>query len=147
MAVVLILSGITIIIFSLYSLLKEAKGPKGSNFQDILEDSTHSMDDTKMLIGEMRREFAETILELQQEIIRLKEGNSVVEEQITDSESEEAQDLKDMGGERETANSYNNVKINDIEKLLKEGYSIDEISEKLEINKGEILLIKDLYLK
>lgn len=41
----------------------------------------------------------------------------------------------------------NNVKIDDIEKFMKKGMSIDHISEELGIGKGEILLIKKLYLK
>ena len=42
---------------------------------------------------------------------------------------------------------YNSVRVNDIQKLYQQGYSIDQISEELGISKGEILLIKDLYLK
>ncbi|APM38557.1 hypothetical protein [Clostridium kluyveri] len=44
--------------------------------------------------------------------------------------------------ERETGN---NVKIHKIRELLKEGMSINEVSEKTGIDKGEVLLIKELY--
>jgi hypothetical protein len=147
MAIILILFGITIIIYSLYSLLKETESPKENSFKAILKDSADNIDDTKVLIGEMRREFAETILELQKEIISLRENTSVAEEHIGDSESIVIGDFNVESYKSETPYSVNSIRINDIERLLKEGYSIDEISEKLEVNKGEILLIKDLYLK
>jgi hypothetical protein len=43
--------------------------------------------------------------------------------------------------------SGNNVKVNEIKTMLDEGLSIDEISEKIGIGKGEVLLIKELYIK
>lgn len=39
------------------------------------------------------------------------------------------------------------VKYEEIDKLLREGFSVDEISEKLNMGKGEVLLIIELYLK
>lgn len=39
------------------------------------------------------------------------------------------------------------VKYNEISDLLKQGFSVDEISEKLNMGKGEVLLIIELYLK
>lgn len=41
----------------------------------------------------------------------------------------------------------NNVKVTEIKTMLDEGLSVDEISEKIGIGKGEVLLIKELYLK
>lgn len=41
----------------------------------------------------------------------------------------------------------NNVKVNEIKTMLDEGLSIDQISEKIGIGKGEVLLIKELYIK
>lgn len=43
--------------------------------------------------------------------------------------------------------NQNNVKVTEIKTMLDEGLSIDEISEKIGIGKGEVLLIKELYLK
>lgn len=39
------------------------------------------------------------------------------------------------------------VKYEEINNLLKKGFSVDEISEKLNMGKGEVLLIIELYLK
>ncbi len=41
----------------------------------------------------------------------------------------------------------NNIRINEIKKMLDENLPMDEIAEKLNIGKGELLLIKDLYIK
>ena len=43
--------------------------------------------------------------------------------------------------------SHNNIKINEIKRMIDEGLSVDEISEKIDIGKGEVLLIKELYIK
>ncbi|KZL94156.1 hypothetical protein [Clostridium magnum] len=43
--------------------------------------------------------------------------------------------------------NQNNIKVTEIKTMLDEGLSIDEISEKIGIGKGEVLLIKELYLK
>lgn len=41
----------------------------------------------------------------------------------------------------------NNVKVAEIKSMLDNGLSVDEISEKIGIGKGEVLLIKELYIK
>jgi hypothetical protein len=46
------------------------------------------------------------------------------------------------------SNETNNVnKISEIGELLAKGFSIDDICEKFQMGRGEILLIKELYLK
>lgn len=84
----------------------------------------------------MRKEFAETILELQKEIIDLKE-KAYGEEKINSSEEgveEISREAIETDTEKESV--YNGVKVNDIQKLYAEGYSLEEISEKLGISKG-----------
>ncbi|KOR25874.1 hypothetical protein [Clostridium sp. L74] len=41
----------------------------------------------------------------------------------------------------------NSIKVNKVNKLLKEGRTVEEICEILNIGKGEVILIKELYLK
>lgn len=41
----------------------------------------------------------------------------------------------------------NSVKVNEIKAMIDQGLSVDEISEKIGIGKGEVLLIKELYIK
>ncbi|NLZ48087.1 MAG: hypothetical protein GX895_04735 [Clostridiales bacterium] len=147
MAIILILFGIIIIFFSLSSLIKEGRNSEVNSFKTIYEDKKEEVKDTDLIIAEMRKEFAETILELQKEIIDLRE-KSFAASDFNISQNEEVEtynesDENDMGKD----SIYNGVNVNDIQELYQQGYSIDEISEKLGISKGEILLIKDLYLK
>lgn len=48
---------------------------------------------------------------------------------------------------KDNKSSGNNVKVTEIKTMLDQGLSVDEISEKIGIGKGEVLLIKELYLK
>lgn len=41
----------------------------------------------------------------------------------------------------------NNVKVTEIKAMLDKGLSVDEVAEKIGIGKGEVLLIKELYIK
>lgn len=147
MAIALIILGITIIIFSLYSLIKESRNSEINSFQAVYENKKKDIKDTDISIAELRKEFAETILELQKEIIELKEKIST-NDKLNWSENEVLEiNEKEDDSDTEKESVYNGVKVNDIQNLYMQGYSIDEISEKLGISKGEILLIKDLYLK
>ena len=147
MAIILTLLGITIIVFSISSLIKESRNSNINSFQTVYEHKKKDIKDTDIIIGEMRKEFAETILELQNEIMDLREKSSAGNNFKPPQDEEEVivSELHDSDTEKESV--YNGLKVNDIQKLYQQGYSIDQISEKLGISKGEILLIKDLYLK
>ncbi|MCS4467817.1 helix-turn-helix domain-containing protein [Clostridium botulinum] len=41
----------------------------------------------------------------------------------------------------------NSTKVNEVSKLLEEGHTVEEICEILNIGKGEVILIKELYSK
>ena len=147
MPIILTLLGIIIIIFSLSSLIKESRNSQLNNFQVVYENKKEDISDIDLKIGEMRTEFAETILELQQEIIDLRERTSTAKD--IDSQDKQVEENTSESSEISTEKEsvYNSVRVNDIQKLYQQGYSIDQISEELGISKGEILLIKDLYLK
>ncbi|HCW03631.1 MAG TPA: hypothetical protein DGK91_03250 [Clostridium sp.] len=147
MPIILTLLGIIIIIFSLSSLIKESRNSQLNNFQVVYENKKEDISDIDLKIGEMRTEFAETILELQQEIIDLRERTSTAKD--IDSQDKQVEENTSESSETSTEKEsvYNSVRVNDIQKLYQQGYSIDQISEELGISKGEILLIKDLYLK
>lgn len=147
MAIILILFGITIICFSLYSLVKENYKPKENSFKTIFKDSSDSLTDTQLLVGQMRREFAETILELQREIVSLRGGTLSEDEDIVEVETEVFPENEADEAQSVDNSTLNSIRINDIERLLSQGHSVEEISEQLEVTKGEILLIKNLYLK
>lgn len=107
----------------------------------------------------MRKEFAETVLELQEEIEELKnkidtkenteidenKDKEIFDDEITNVSSGPSQNEK-AADDKEQENS-NNVKVNEIEKLVKKGLSVEEIAEELGIGKGEVLLIKELFIR
>ncbi|MBI6873108.1 hypothetical protein [Clostridium aciditolerans] len=210
-AVGLLLIGILLIALNINAIRKEKR-----TFSNVLEHSENSMKDYDLEIGKLRKEFAETVLELQREIEDLKADRELSEndiyiednhrsdnkEKIEDNYKNEDYALNKMdveyeniSGSNDVINSIdvnenntfvnyliddstpingidennteeeninknneayqkkgssvkrNNVKVDEISKLLDEGLSVDEISEKIGIGKGEVLLIKELYIK
>ncbi len=150
----LLLIGIVLIVFN-FKAIKNEK----NNFKDTFNDVSNNLKDYDFEIGKLRREFAETLLELQEEIENLKYNKNNIEEKQVEvlklkddnintmvlKNKEEAVDEKKPNAQNDV--EINNIKVNDIKEMIGEGLSIDSISEKLGMGKGEILLIKKLYLK
>lgn len=167
MLIVLLIIGITIIVFSLKSMKKE------SGFSQILSYEEKKIDDVDVRIGKLRREFSETILDLQLEIEELKEeisnfkskgnviynDNNLKEQDVINEISIHNINKNDRNYELDNNNmekiyhtyneefEKNSVKIEQIRELCKKNISVEEIAEKLEMGKGEVLLIKELYIK
>lgn len=183
----------TIILFIIGSLLIflniRVINKEKNSFQGILGETSKNMKEFEVEIGKVRREFAETLLELQTEISNLekklednsgarhnmhieenkeinkksvdeeleyhKDGKKNYDKEIIDIEKndskienfqeieEQIEDKKD----KEKKENKNSIKIKEIEKLIVKGLSIEEIADTLKISKGEILLIKELYLE
>lgn len=206
-AVGLLLIGILLIALNANAIRKEKR-----TFSNVLEHSENSMKDYDLEIGKLRKEFAETILELQREIENLKadrelsendiyieddyrsnnkENNYKNKDYILNKKDIKYENISDDNGvinsidvnenntfvnyliddsttingidennteeninksneayqKKDSSVKHNNVKVDEISKLLDEGLSVDEISEKIGIGKGEVLLIKELYIK
>lgn len=177
----------TIILFIIGSLLIvlniRAINKEKNSFKGILGETSNNMKEFEVEIGKLRREFAETLLELQTEICDLEkrlEGNSSVNnntyieknneinKKSVDEELEYHKDAKEnydkesihtekydsnienvekIEEKRKDKENNNSIKIKEIEKLMKKDLSIEEIADTLKISKGEILLIKELYLE
>ncbi|MFL0269632.1 hypothetical protein [Candidatus Clostridium radicumherbarum] len=196
MVLILIGIGLLLIIFNIRAIKKEK-----NSFKNIFIHTEEDMEEFDVKISELRREFSETILELQKEIVILKENcqsSKSIKETINNSEDYKAEHSNDiMESEIDEVNDThlnnldetkimeetevieenqvqfddeimdskeklsnikenvinndnelsNNIKIDEINKLLALGLSIEEISEKLSIGRGEVLLIKELYLR
>jgi hydroxymethylpyrimidine pyrophosphatase-like HAD family hydrolase len=144
----LLVIGIALVVFNIRAIKKEK-----SSFNNIFRNTEEDMREFEVRLGEVRREFSETILELQKEIQELKKtytneindakDNEKIHEEINKEINKEVEN--DTLIENKTTN--NSVKIEEINKLLVKGYSVEEISKRLAIGKGEVLLIKELYLK
>lgn len=190
-AVGLLLIGVFLIAININTIRKEK-----NSFSTILNNSENNMKDYELEIGKLRKEFAETILELQKEIEELKaERKSDTQHKYLENDDENNKDLhKEYKDEKNIDNILNNkmveieniindinydvirnenqvakddveeiinddknkekgnssknsIKIDEISRLLDEGLSVDEIAEKIGMGKGEVLLIKELYIK
>lgn len=162
MLVVLIFIAVLIIIFSLKGL-KESQ-----SFSEVLINTSEEIDDVDVRIGKLRREFSETILDLQLEIQELKEemvkcnskeeiksSDNIKEENITSNKIylrdgnmvEYKVNTQNDEKECKVDLSENSIKVEQIKELYNQNFSLEEIAEKLELGKGEVLLIEELYLK
>jgi hypothetical protein len=165
MGLFLLVIGIILIIFNLKAIKREK-----SSFKNVFHNTEEELMEFEVRLGEVRREFSETILELQKEILELKkeslsdnEINKAKEDKKIDEEiieetvgaafqNEEIKEeqIKLLGNNHiniENNTKNNSVKIEEINKLLHDGFTIEEISIKLGVGKGEVLLIKELYLR
>ncbi len=163
--IILIIVGIFLIALNFNAMRKEKK-----SFQEKLNVKQNEMGNCELEIGKMRKEFAETILELQKEIEDLKtQGNQnsyetilseeasegpeekLMEEEIEDikrnQDNTEGEPKKSENSNKVTEEYGNNIKIDEIRGLLKDNISVSDICEKTGIGKGEVLLIKELYAK
>ena len=159
--IILIIAGILLVVLNFNAVRKEKK-----SFQDKLNVKQSEMGNCELEIGKIRKEFAETILELQKQIEDLKtQGkqdsyedilSEEVEEKLVEEEIEDIKDDEDNteeepkkseNSDKVTEEYTNNVKIDEIRGLLKDNISVSDICEKTGIGKGEVLLIKELYVK
>jgi hypothetical protein len=175
MPLILITIGIVLIIYNYRSLGKENKMTReddGLNisFQSILQDNKEELNDYKIEIGLLRRDIAESLTEIQEEIIeirnelnKLKDGKEVYENKSNlDSEYSKVDEIIEkvdkisfassniddgIISEIDFSESSNSNKTESIRKLLKEGFSEEEICYELSVSKGEVLLVKGLFKK
>jgi hypothetical protein len=152
MPILIILAGVLLIYFNYKGLKKEDK-----SFLSILHNEEENISDTDLEIGKLRREFSETILELQKEIIELKEvkqynypkDNSY---QLQDNTNDEKytkidtiiDDEIDIAQEENETENQVISRMNVIKDLIDKGYTDEDICESLSMGKGEVLLIKSL---
>lgn len=124
MAIILIIFGITLIIVNIKAINK-----KENSFGNMLKYKKEDISEVQIEIGQIRQDVAESLTEMQQEILELK--NLIKEKKELQEEAEIEE------------NSFN--KKSKIIELIKEGYSEDEICNKLSLGKGEVLLVKNLF--
>lgn len=211
MYIMLFIIGISLVILNALAIKREKR-----SFKNTFQIAESDITETDIRIGELRREFAETITELQSEIIYLKEliesfqnndsklhndnnevkvvEKSEVNNELKDSIMDELKEFYYNNAENletsynknillekqsvekqentETSSAFekyedknnetneshcvesknmesssNNLKIEDVRNLFDKGLNVDEIASQLNIGKGEVLLIKELYLR
>ncbi|MBK1812903.1 hypothetical protein JHL18_19970 [Clostridium sp. YIM B02505] len=148
MPVVLIIIGVILIIIN-YRALKKEDG----SFEKILEERGERVEEHDIEIANLRREFSETILELQLEIERLKAIKNSEEPDDNKSGTIDYRIDDEVSYEESvsTTNNSNTNMISDkarsVKELLDKGFTDEQICEELAVGKGEVLLIKGLYKK
>ena len=148
MPVILILIGFIFIVFSYISIKKEKNldinddKKEDNSFKSILRNNERDLSDYKFELGVLRKDIGESLNELQQEILEIKKALNLFNEK--DLINEDRYDTKVHNSINE--NYYKeSSKASNIRELLKDGLTDEEISEKLSVTKGEILLVKGLY--
>ena len=133
---ILFLIAIILIVFNVNAVKKENSG----SFTAVLKERQDNINEYDIKLGEIRKEYAENITEVQKEIEELKKQIS----EIT-KKSEVMHDKIDNGvDEQKSPPKTDDKKSEEIKKLLKEGKSDDEICALKGLGKGEVLLIKGL---
>lgn len=151
-AIILIVIGSLLIVLNVRAINNQKK-----SFDGILNNRQDNVKDYEIEITKLREEFSNTILELQEEIeqlkIKLKENEDENHKNIDcnihkEDKSVQEQLAKTYKKEHDDVNiSSNGVKVNEIKRLLNSGMSIDSICQELDMGKGEVLLVKELYAK
>lgn len=133
---ILFLIAIILIVFNVNAVKKENSG----SFTAVLKERQDNINEYDIKLGEIRKEYAENITEVQKEIEELKKQIS----EIT-KKSEVMHDKIDNGvNDQKDSPKADDKKSEEIKKLLKEGKSDDEICALTGLGKGEVLLIKGI---
>ena len=128
----LLLIGIALVLLNYKAITKERK-----SFSSTLSEEKSSISDMDMELGKLRADFSEDILQLQSELLKLREN----------MEKDTTKEIIIKENPEDLINNSNSVRIDVIKAMLDEKLSLEEISEKLKIGKGEVLLLKELYIK
>lgn len=176
MPVILIIIAIILIVFSYVSIKKENSSfeirdmdelrKSDKSFGRVLEKSTEDLNDYKIELGMFRRNVAESITELQEQIFEIKKHlNMLKDEEILYEDNREdviknKENINDgviseinFNSRRYTASTDRYNKISDskktegIKELLKQGMTVEEVCKQLSVSKGEVLLVQDLFKK
>ena len=150
MPIVIILIGIVLIIVN-YKALKK----NDSSFSSVYSNKKEDLTEVDVKIGQIRKDMAESLLELQQEILELKKTNKSADN-FNDVKNFDIKSEKKVKNETEYLLTEENSVINEIhfnnkteqiKKLLDMGLNDDQICEKLSLGKGEVQLVKGLFKK
>ncbi|MBD7915307.1 hypothetical protein H9660_09120 [Clostridium sp. Sa3CUN1] len=148
----IIVIGIILIFLNLKAIKKEDK-----SFEKILaREEENNNKDYDIEILKIRKDIAETVLELQREIEELKlsinSSNKLEIKNYNKNDKNESNLDKDIISEIDFSNkiesnkkeNFQSEKQKKVKLLLDKGLTDNEICEKLNIGKGEVLLIKSL---
>lgn len=150
--IIIIIIGILLIALNI-GYIKEDKHP----FENILKAEESRKDrDYDLEIISIRKDLAESLVDIQKEIEDLKEKIDKIKEENYnfDNKNENIIDkdvISEINFNNKISNEQNtntkNNKFKNVNSLLDKGSTEDEICNELNIGKGEVLLIKNLLKK
>ena len=147
----LIFVGIILVILNVLSIKKQKR-----SFNGVLGNAIENTQDYDIKLGELKREFSESILELQSELMDIKESmgkNDILHKNYEYKQNQNNRTIveelqkEDNKITIDESNNGSSLRVEEIKKLFSEGLSVGEISEISHLGKGEVLLIKDLYIR
>ena len=159
MGFLLIIIGALLILLNVKAIKKE-----NNSFTSILkrEESTTNRDYDVEIIS-IRKDLAESILDIQKEMEEIKESllniknnkETTINYLENIEEKVEEDDIIINGIEHRSEGVISEInftnkiekvnKVDEVKRLAENGFSDDEICEKMSIGKGEVLLIKGLF--
>ena len=149
MPFILIVIGVILVVLNYKALKKDE-----TSFSDVLKYKQKDMTEVEIEIGAIRRDIAESLTELQKEILDIKQhinfNNNVedIKENLETDEELISNNLTSIDEEVDVINEIDNKnKTEVIRELISLGLNDDEICEKLSLGKGEVLLVRNLYKK
>lgn len=149
MPFILIVIGVILVVLNYKALKKDE-----SSFSDVLKYKQKDMTEVEVEIGAIRRDIAESLTELQKEILDIKQhinfNNNLedIKENLETDEELISSNLNSLDEEVDVINEIDNKnKTGVIRELISLGLNDEEICEKLSLGKGEVLLVRNLYKK
>lgn len=149
MPFILIVIGVILVVLNYKALKKDE-----TSFSDVLKYKQKDMTEVEVEIGAIRRDIAESLTELQKEILDIKQhinfNNNVedIKENLETDEELISNNLTSIDKEVDVINEIDNKnKTGAIRELISLGLNDEEICEKLSLGKGEVLLVRNLYKK
>ena len=149
MPFILIVIGVILVVLNYKALKKDE-----TSFSDVLKYKQKDMTEVEIEIGAIRRDIAESLTELQKEILEIKQhinfNNNVedIKENLETDEELISNNLTSIDEEVDVINEIDNKnKTEVIRELISLGLNDEEICEKLSLGKGEVLLVRNLYKK
>lgn len=163
MGFILIIIGALLILLNIKAIKEE-----GNSFSSILKkEESNTNRDYDVEIISIRKDLAESIFDIQKEMEEIKESilriNNNKENTINYLEKIEKDDIitnditnnitnnikvKNEGVISKIEFTYKNGKISkvdEVKRLVRDGFTDEEICQKMSIGKGEVLLIKGLF--
>ncbi|ENK1242654.1 hypothetical protein P9J83_04905 [Clostridium sporogenes] len=117
-----------------YKKNHDANYPKDSNNNLLKANYIHNKDNENISQG------------ISKKIINKKNKNNLEKKSKSTKDNLKNKNIEN-DNYRNSLEDDNSIKVNKVNKLLKEGRTVEEICEILNIGKGEVILIKELYLK